>query len=685
MVSYDNEQTFAYLSQYNGISLYKMDKNAVMAETDISDPKTGGRFIYNKYLNHLVNNISDGFVIVLDDDDYFTDANTLQHIASKIYLDTDMILWQFQYPSRLIVPSIHEVGMRPKQCRISNQCIAVHHTIAKKSRWDGWKVGDFRYISRCWDLCKDRKWVGRPLVQLGSEGGGLGKQGDIGDMKLRDYFKTTRFLNPLVNSILPQPYQPVVQLETSVIEENKQSNKTVSDKPYSDIIIGISTFNRYDKLCQLIDSLNRNKTFFSVKIIVNDDASTEQGYSNLTEKYPNIIYNRTKQNNGKKRYWETINQLFKTVNAFDFKWFFQLDDDIEICDRFLEIAVSQTQKHKSLTLNLSIEKGHYKEKGRWGYGKYVDGNSVYTEKAIKLLNYSIFPIHDSRWQFDKALSSGVWQQVTERMHLVRYANPIQFSDQSLINHKSDVAYASKMNILRKNHDDMITTDFKPFKKMEVIMCTWKRSERFLKTLQMLNTQTNQSFNLNVWNNNKEIVQHIESVTVSKKWAFDILLHHSNKNIGGFARFDYASKIVESSPDKIIVFIDDDQDFDNNFIQKCYDNFEKKTIKSQWAWQIKKTYFDRERVLNNNPADYVGTCGMVLDGEVFLNKKLWDLPKEYWFIEDLWLSYFAKYECGYQLKGITLPIKSITDGKDQYVKLIPKKEEFYQFLLKKYKK
>jgi hypothetical protein len=92
------------------------------------------------------------------------------------------------------------------------------------------------------------------------------------------------------------------------------------------------------------------------------------------------------------------------------------------------------------------------------------------------------------------------------------------------------------------------------------------------------------------------------------WAH---LENSPTNIGGIGRFHLAKKIGK----KRILFIDDDQIFGENLVADAHGQFRERTVKSWWAWKIRSSYFDRTRV-KTGAADYCGTGGMLVDGDIF---------------------------------------------------------------------
>jgi hypothetical protein len=190
------------------------------------------------------------------------------------------------------------------------------------------------------------------------------------------------------------------------------------------------------------------------------------------------------------------------------------------------------------------------------------------------------------------------------------------------------------------------------KLIPVIMCTWMRIEGFKRVVENLNRQSHRSFKLFVWNNNPDITEEILSI-LSEKASFSSDVFQSEVNIGGFGRFYFANFLYgDPRLERYCIFIDDDQTFEEDMIKKFSQEASPKTILSQWSWKFNSTrYFGREnRVLvePHNEVHHCGTGGMVADMEIFMERDLYECPKKYWFIEDLWLSYFSSHVKGYKL-------------------------------------
>ena len=214
------------------------------------------------------------------------------------------------------------------------------------------------------------------------------------------------------------------------------------------------------------------------------------------------------------------------------------------------------------------------------------------------------------------------------------------------------------------------------------MCTWQRIDRLPLTLSMLESQTYGDFTFYIWNNNISYSNRIADYM--KDSPLDTRGFLNNNNIGGIGRF-VASRGITHKHDYVI-FIDDDQLFEPTFIQQMVSYAKPNTIAGWYAWEIRGGYFDRTPATNK--ADYVGTGGMICDINAFKNKTLFNIPSKYQFVEDLWLSFYCKYELGYELykASVNMTFMPEEDKRDQFRvrNLGPLKAEFYHYLNVRFK-
>ena len=190
----------------------------------------------------------------------------------------------------------------------------------------------------------------------------------------------------------------------------------------------------------------------------------------------------------------------------------------------------------------------------------------------------------------------------------------------------------------------------------VVMCTWKRLQYLKNTITMLEKQNiKQKINLFIWNNNIKNKLFFTNINSN---IININIHHSPVNIGGIGRFILTKYICENLHNfPSVIFIDDDQLFDNDTIKILLNNFNKNKS-YHWSGKIfnKKSYWKgisnvyHSAGENYKYLDYGGTGFMIINTECFLMDDFYKFNKKYLFIEDLWMSYFVINKLGYKLKN-----------------------------------
>jgi hypothetical protein len=166
---------------------------------------------------------------------------------------------------------------------------------------------------------------------------------------------------------------------------------------------------------------------YDYNIIVSDDSSPDIRYKEF-DKYlnTNVKVIKTKKNNGKKKYWLTINNVLSIIKDYKFDILIQLDDDFEICQNFLDKTIKLfidnrfgDDKISAMSLHLNNELDLIDS--RWGLGNsWVDGGAIYTKEILIKLRFKINKINQNRWLRNEKLSSGVWQQVSSRINQMGY-------------------------------------------------------------------------------------------------------------------------------------------------------------------------------------------------------------------------------------------------------------------------
>ena len=176
-ISYDNEDDLDYLSNYDDILLYKMNINEILSKYTFKErPNTAyTEFPYNLYLNELNNNIDNGWIIYIDDDNYIDDGNFLKKINYIIESNDEntLIFWKYKV-GNLIVPSYPISRDNPPIINnIDTSCICFNYKWKEYILWDKWKGSDFRIINKLFNIIPKIQYIDEIFIKAEQEN--LGK------------------------------------------------------------------------------------------------------------------------------------------------------------------------------------------------------------------------------------------------------------------------------------------------------------------------------------------------------------------------------------------------------------------------------------------------------------------------------------------------------------------------------
>lgn len=215
------------------------------------------------------------------------------------------------------------------------------------------------------------------------------------------------------------------------------------------------------------------------------------------------------------------------------------------------------------------------------------------------------------------------------------------------------------------------------------MCLWNRPERFHKVLSQLDAQDfKEGIELLLWNNKSSDHRFYLNTLADFKAAGalrKVSVVRSPFNLGSIGRFYWARKLALSGRVGPIIVIDDDEDLGSDFISTCVRVYEPRVVSAWWAFAVGKDYFDRIPSEIGGRVDHVGPGGMVCNAELFLDPKFFEeLPDKFWFLDDLWFTYFAK-SSGYVLAKLPVEIEFVLPETNQHHHLGDLKREFFEIL------
>ena len=215
----------------------------------------------------------------------------------------------------------------------------------------------------------------------------------------------------------------------------------------------------------------------------------------------------------------------------------------------------------------------------------------------------------------------------------------------------------------------------------VIMCVWRRVDQLERTITMLQEQTHPHTELHLWNNNWRLRHTVDNIVRNARYL-PISVTHSKRNIGGFGRFYLARFLADRH--KRVILVDDDETFTPTMVEDLAAEFEPRSIYSFWAFRFTSPddYWSRVAVRPGERADYCATCGMVVDTHVFTETGFFRCPRRFWFVEDLWLSFYADHLLGWNLRKSSVEFGVDLDGRDQFTLLHRRKSTFLRYLVAK---
>lgn len=183
-----------------------------------------------------------------------------------------------------------------------------------------------------------------------------------------------------------------------------------------DVVICITTYNRYDNVNRLINQLLTQNTKYTYQILLINDGSNDARYSNFNNYSDNLTYIDKLTNGGKNGYYQTINELWSLIPNYKPDFIIQSDDDFILCLNFLDTLIDEFKNIISVNNNIlglcphlySFSKESNYEKP-WVDTKSIDGIGIVKPIVLENLNFTLTKPGDVS---KPGASVGVWQQIT---------------------------------------------------------------------------------------------------------------------------------------------------------------------------------------------------------------------------------------------------------------------------------
>jgi hypothetical protein len=134
-------------------------------------------FPVNLYLNRLMGEVTEGWVMILDDDDMFATPDALEIIARNLTELSRVVYWKVDICGR-VIPCEKNFGCRPVVKDISMIGFCFHSNFIPLLQFDPYKQSDYRVMDRAYSILKPI-WIDKVLTKTQrNEGDGFGKRRD---------------------------------------------------------------------------------------------------------------------------------------------------------------------------------------------------------------------------------------------------------------------------------------------------------------------------------------------------------------------------------------------------------------------------------------------------------------------------------------------------------------------------
>jgi len=197
------------------------------------------------------------------------------------------------------------------------------------------------------------------------------------------------------------------------------------------ISVAVTTYNRPAGCLRLLQDIARER-IEGLLVTVFDDASTED-YQAVQQFVAEQDWQfiRAAQNHGKKQWWKWIGQVLAMWDANPASYFYILQDDIRLCQRFfarsLELWGQIADPNKASLCLLRDDLRSRLGSSCWtSYASHVEGavertqwvdcSAVLCTMTFVQTLKGMQPLRESRWGQDALKSSGVGEQWSKRLH-----------------------------------------------------------------------------------------------------------------------------------------------------------------------------------------------------------------------------------------------------------------------------
>jgi hypothetical protein len=180
IVSCDNSETLNYVVGYNCLRRkHPVNRPIMVTKQGVNMHPHFYTAPWNLYLNELIKCTKEGWVLILDDDDYLAHNNVLNEIWANVstIITNTLLLTRMEWPTGRIIPGNDLFGKLPMRKHIGMPCFLWHTRQNSLVKFDGFRAGDFRMVLKLYNHIPNKILISNPIVKVGNTGlvGGKGK------------------------------------------------------------------------------------------------------------------------------------------------------------------------------------------------------------------------------------------------------------------------------------------------------------------------------------------------------------------------------------------------------------------------------------------------------------------------------------------------------------------------------
>lgn len=156
IMCYDDDNCLDYLEEYRN-----HEKITIFKSKEVDKTSEG---FYNLYCNQLLEYVTEGWILFMDDDNIYASQDSLLEIRNNLQDKNDFLVWKFKTGQCIARPKDINY-IKPYTIDAGSFCF--YHEFKNLSSWDDKRGGDFRFVDKLLENKKDfnRKFINKLLLQ----------------------------------------------------------------------------------------------------------------------------------------------------------------------------------------------------------------------------------------------------------------------------------------------------------------------------------------------------------------------------------------------------------------------------------------------------------------------------------------------------------------------------------------